>query len=172
MKKIPFISLRHIGVVIMLLILGLSAMAGEKSVGLRAGFVTKNNCPAAGLFFKYSFTERFRLASTFDYYFRHNNTDAYSININAEMPFKLIPERLSLYPLVGMGMTSWNVKDAVTKAKTFSDSTTRTTRMGINVGVGLDFYVTSSLKLGLECKYGWVKNYAAEITSLSIGYVF
>lgn len=171
MKKFPFINLRSVCIMFMLMFC-LVSVAGEKNVGLRAGYVTKNNAPSAGLFFKYSFVERFRVAATFDYYFRHNNTDAYSINLNAEMPFKIIPGKLNVYPLLGVGMTSWNVKNALVEARSYDDSTTRTTRMGVNVGVGVDFYVTSSLKLGLECKYGWVKNYAAEITSLSIGYVF
>ncbi len=170
MKKLSAIS-REL-VVILFLLLSATAYCGEKSVGLRAGYMTKNEAPTAGLFFKYSFSERFRMATTFDYYFRHNNTDAYSININGEMPFSIINRKLSVFPLVGFGLTSWNVKYNKGLTEKSDDSTTRKTRLGLNIGAGIDYYVTSTLKLGLEFKYGWVKHYSGEAVNLSIGYVF
>lgn len=170
MKKASKISLKII-FSLLIALFSLQVYAGEKSVGLRAGYITKNDAPTAGLFFKYSFSDHFRMATTFDYYFRHNNTDAYSININGEMPFSIIGNKLAVFPLVGFGLTSWNVKYPAGTGSS-DDTTTRKTRMGLNIGAGIDYKVTSTLKLGLELKYGWIKHYSGEAISLSIGYLF
>lgn len=171
MNKISAIAIK-IALCLFMTIISLQVNAGEKNVGLRAGYMTKNEAPIAGLFFKYSFSQRFRLSTTFDYYFRHYNTDAYSVNINGEFPFQIIPNKLKVFPLAGFGITSRNIKYSKRANELSDDSSTRNTGLGVNIGAGLDYYVTSTLKLGLECKYGWVKNYAGEAITLSIGYVF
>lgn len=151
------------------------AAKGEKSVGLRAGFTTTNNAPVAGLYFKYGFTDYFRLAPDLDYYFRHDNTDAFALNINAEFPFALGKgSNFNIYPLAGFNFTSWNTHNTISidMKSDSDDSSTRSSRMGFNVGAGVEYYATPTLKFSVEGKYGCIKHFDGGIITASIGYVF
>lgn len=147
-----------------------SANAGEKTVGLRAGYNTRAESAIAGLFFQYRFSPHFGIAPNVDYYFRHNDTDALSINLNTHFPFSLgAQSRAALYPLAGLNYTSWNYHfdDTVN-----DDVTTRVSRLGLNIGGGFEFYATQSLKLSFEAKATFIKQYTSGSFTLSIGYVF
>lgn len=145
---------------------------GEKSVGIRGGYTSKNRSATAGLYFQYSFNKSFRISPNLDYTFRHNGIDAYSINLNCHMPIALRSERIRAYPLAGLNYTSWNQINNADSYSSIDDSSTRTSRLGANMGAGIEYYATSTMKLALEAKYLLAKNYSSAIISLSIGYVF
>ncbi|MCM1484270.1 MAG: porin family protein [Muribaculaceae bacterium] len=145
---------------------------GEKSVGLRGGYSTTHNSPVAGLFFQYRFTEHFRLSPEIDYYFRHDHTDAYALNVNADIPISLGADSpVNIYPLAGLNFTSWNVHHPGSTDQS-DDTSTRTSRMGVNAGAGIEYYATPTLKFALEAKYAYVKHFDGAVITLSIGYVF
>lgn len=145
------------------------ALNGEKVVGLRGGVTTTHDAPVAGLFFSYRFTGHFRLASSIDYYFKKNSTDAFSLNVDANVPFALGSKgRFGIYPLAGASLTSWNFHNTADN----DDSTTRKVRLGLNFGGGLAFRPTEHLRLAFEGKYSYVKHYDGGIFTLSIGYIF
>lgn len=151
------------------------AESGEKSVGLRAGYTSTHNAPVAGLYFQYRFSEHFRLSPSIDYSFRHNHTDAYALNINVDVPFALGKNSpVNIYPLAGVNFTSWNVHNPATRdgEDITDDSSTRSNRIGFNVGAGVEYYATSTLKFALEGKYGYIKHFDGAFVTLSIGYVF
>lgn len=157
--------------IISLFPLNVNAAAGEKSVGLQAGYTTSHEAPVAGLYFEYSFSKHFRLKPAIDYYFRHDGVDAFAFNIDANVPFSLgLSGKFNIYPLAGLNLTSWNIKTH--NIEDGDDSTTRKNRLGINVGGGIEYYVSPTLKLAAEAKYGWVKHYDGGIFNISIGYVF
>lgn len=139
---------------------------GEKSVGLRTGYTTSNHSAVAGLYFQYAFSSRFRLAPDVDYSFRNRGQDAFSFNINGHFPLTDPSSRLTAYPLAGLNYTTWNIR---TNA---DDSRTRTDRLGLNVGAGVDYRVTSTLKLGAEAKFRWTRDYNSGVITVSIGYCF
>ncbi len=143
---------------------------GEKSMGVRAGYTTSNHSGVAGLYFSYAFSSRFRLAPDVDYSFRHNGTDAFSININAHVPVTVPQSRFTVYPLAGLNYTSWNLRERSTGD--YDDVSTRTDRLGINIGAGADLAVTPTLRLGFESKLRWIRNYNSGVFTVSIGYVF
>lgn len=150
--------------------LPLTVSAGEKTVGLRAGYNTRAEAPAAGIFFQYHFSNHFGIAPNVDYYFRHNGTDALSLNANAHFPFALTPtNRASFYPLAGLNYTSWNYHH---DDKVNDDVTTRVSRLGLNAGAGFEFRATPTLKLSVEAKATFIKQYSSGTFSVSIGYIF
>lgn len=151
------------------------AERGNKSVGLHAGFTTTHDAPVAGLYFQYRFTGHFRLSPSIDYSFRHNHTDAYALNINADFPFALGNDSpFNIYPLAGVNFTSWNVHypSARQGEELTDDSSTRTNRVGLNVGAGVEYFATPTLKFALEGKYAYIKHFDGGFVTLSIGYVF
>lgn len=144
--------------------------AGEKTVGIRAGYNTRATTAVAGVVFQYRFSRYFRLSPNVDYYFRHDGADALSLNANAHFPVASgVGGRLVFYPLAGLNYTSWNyhLDDEIN-----DDASTRVSRLGLNGGAGLEFYATPSLKLSLEAKATFIKQYSSGTFSLSIGYVF
>lgn len=143
---------------------------GEKSVGVRAGYTTSNHSGVGGLYFTYAFSSRFRLAPDMDYSFRHNGSDAFSINLNAHVPVTDPLARFTFYPLAGINYTSWNLHDISTGD--YDDVSTRTDRLGINIGAGASYAVTPTLRLGFESKFRWLRNYNSGVFTMSIGYVF
>ena len=143
---------------------------GEKSLGLRVGYVTRNESALAGLYFQYSFTDYFRLSPDIDYVFRHHNEDALDLNLNAHFPFRLgVSGRFSMYPLVGMNYTSWNLH---THDENSDDVTTRDSHLGLNIGGGMEYYITPTLKLNFEGKFQWTKRADTGVFLVGIGYVF
>lgn len=141
-----------------------SANAREKSVGLRGGYTTRNETGIAGLYFQYRFVDKFRLSANIDYAFSHRNVDAYLFNIDAHVPFTVAP-RFEVYPLAGFTFATFNHHNS-------DDSSSRLNRFGANVGAGAGFKVTSSLRLGFEAKYQYVKDFSAGVFAVSIGYMF
>ena len=140
------------------------ASAGEKSVGLRAGYTTRNETGVAGLYFQYRFIPRFRLSTSVDYAISHKNRDAFFFNVDGHAPFNIAP-KLELYPLAGFTFATYNQHNA-------DDSSSRVNRFGANVGAGAGLRVTSSLRLGFEGKFQYVKHLSAGVFTVSIGYMF
>ena len=149
-----------------------AATRGKKSVGIRAGYTTGNSSAVAGLYFQYAFSERFRIAPDADYTFRHEGTDAFSINLNAHVPFDLgTSRRWEVYPLAGLNYTSWNIHRR-SSLRDNDDSKSRVDRLGFNAGAGIGFHATPTLKFALEGKYRWTRHYNSGVFTLSIGYMF
>lgn len=152
------------------LALPVTTSAGEKSLGLRAGYNTRNESGVAGLYFQYAFSRHFRLAPNADYVFRNHGTDAFSFNINAQFPIAFdANERWAIYPLTGLNVISWNHRLNNTDG---THTGSRLTRLGLNAGVGLEYKVTRSLKLHAEGKFSLVRSYSSGVFNLGIGYVF
>lgn len=146
---------------------------GDKSVGIRAGFSSSNTSGVAGLYFRYAFSSRFRLAPDVDYTFRHKGMDAFSIDLNAHVPVTPAASRLTVYPLAGINYTSWNQHGTpADPSLDYNDVTTRVDRLGINAGAGADYAVTPTLRLGFEGKYRWTRNRSSCVLTVSIGYAF
>lgn len=150
--------------------LNAAAQHGEKTVGLRAGYSTRNESAIAGIYFQYRFSRYFRIAPNIDYIFRHRGTDAFSFNGNAHFPIALLPSKVNIYPLVGINYTSWNQR--ISGLDETDDVTTRSGKFGLNIGGGVEWYASPTLKLLFEGKFCWVNKYDTGALTLGIGYVF
>ncbi|MBD5185986.1 MAG: porin family protein [Bacteroides sp.] len=143
---------------------------GEKTLGLRGGYNTRNESGVAGVYFQYAFSRHVRLAPNVDYVFRNKGTDAYSCNINVHFPLYFgSSTRFDLYPLAGVNFISWNHRlnnsDGI-------DTSSRVSRLGLNAGAGAEYYCTPTLKLCVEAKCNFVEANTSGVFSIGIGYVF
>lgn len=132
---------------------------GEHTVGVLAGYNTRTESAVAGAYFQYRFNKYLRIAPDFQYAFAHNGLSSYEINGNLHVPFALC-SRANIYPLAGVSYQS---------LKTFEFSNNR---FGLNLGGGIDFLATKTLKLGVEGKYALLKDYSNAAFTISIGYLF
>ncbi len=141
---------------------------GEKSAGAKLGYVTKNQSAMAGVFFRYSFSDHFRLSPEIGYTFRHKDLDAFTVDVNAHIPFNFTGETVAFYPLAGLNFSSWN---RYYSADGINESSRRN-RFGVNVGAGFDLRCSNSIKLLLEAKYCLTKRYTTATISAGVCYLF
>ena len=130
---------------------------GQKSLGLQAGYITYNQSALAGIEFTYRFNRHLRLAPNVGYVFRHDNTDALMINLNAQVPIP-IGQKWEIFPLAGINYSSWNHHSGDTPGS-HDDVGTRVSRFGINLGAGIGMAVTPTLGLGLTADYILIKEF-------------
>ena len=144
---------------------------GEKTVGLTAGYHTYNQSGAAGVIFTYRFSRHFRLAPDATYIFRHHDTDALQLNVNAQVPF-MLGQGWDIFPLAGLNYSSWNRHGSLRLADDNHDVGNRTSRLGINLGAGANVTLSESLRLGISGRYTFVKGYNGAMFLASISYRF
>lgn len=144
---------------------------GQKTFGVRAGYATVSRAPMAGIEFSYAFSPHFVLAPNIDYVFRHNNLDGLLFNIDYNGPWCLSHDgRLYFYHILGINYASWSTRE--TDESDTDDVTTRFNRVGLDFGAGFSLYVTPTLRLSLQGKFNWIKNYNTGLFNLGISYVF
>lgn len=151
-----------------------NAAGHEKTFGVQAGYISRNQSAEAGLFFQYSVSRHFRPAMDATIAFRKQNRDALLVDLNAQMPF-VTGDRFEVYPLAGINFSAWSLHlpaEAKADGDGNSESTNRTSRFGLNAGVGAGLRVTNTLKLKLEAIYTANKSNNAARVSIGIGYTF
>ncbi len=142
---------------------------GEKSFGIRGGFVSRNTSATAGLQFTYAFSRHVRIAPSADVYFRHNNLDALAISVDMHFPVAM-SAKSAFYPIAGAAYTSWgrhNIAD-----ESMKDVTSHTNGLGLNVGAGVDFRTSESVRICLEARYTLMQHLPTAIVAVGFGYVF
>lgn len=163
--------LKSILLTLLLLLSASEALAqhekGRKSFGVGAGYVTRNNSATAGLRFSYCISPHLRFAPSIDYAFSNESTDGLIFNLDVQNPFQLgVSRRLWIYDLIGVSYTSWANKPVE------PDVTTRTNRLGVNLGAGLEYSIKPSLKISVEARLCAVKGYSSGLFMAGIAYVF
>lgn len=136
------------------------AQRGEKSLGVIGGFSTYNNGGYMGVDFQYTIVDHVRLAPDIAYSFRNEGKSAFILDVDVHFPFKLA-KGFDIYPLVGFAFNNWSYAGGGSAS-----------RAGGNFGAGLDFYLTSNLKLSLQGKYSVMNDTSGGFIGLGIGYVF
>lgn len=139
---------------------GANAQRGEKMIGIGGGYAGYNNGGYAKLFFQYGFSNHFRLAPEVGAIFSNGGKSGIEVSLDAHFPFRISPG-FKFYPLAGLTMNHWRLP---------SDS--KLTKAGADAGVGLDFYMTSSLKINFQAKYSIMKKTDGWFIDLGVGYVF
>ncbi|MDE6438807.1 MAG: porin family protein [Muribaculaceae bacterium] len=148
---------------------GAEGYAGEKSLGLLAGYNTYNHSAIAGFEFTYRFSRNFRLAPGVLYAFRNQRRDALMVNVNAHFPIPC-STAVTAYPLAGINYSSWNFRHF--DPATANDVTSRDSRFGLNAGAGVDFALRGNLRLGAEAYYTFIKSYSGAAVAAKIAYAF
>lgn len=183
MKRKTFIS----GVLFMTLILSFftptanAAQKGEKTFGVHTGYVSRNNSADLGLYFQYTFSDHFRLQPSADIIFRHHDREAFTIDLNAQVPIGFDSDKFSLYPFAGINFSSWNrhqpifefVPDEGEGQIIYEgNKSTRSNNFGVNLGAGFDLKISSTLKLSIEGGYTFVKRNSGVKVLVGLGYIF
>lgn len=145
--------------------------SGEKTLGVRTGYNTRNREPLAGIEFTYRFNRLLRLAPSAEYVFRRDGRDALMLNVNAQFVFPLAGARCNLFPMAGLNYSSWNYHPVATGNLT-DDVSSRVSHFGLNAGAGIDTNITGSLRLSLSGQYTFIKKFSGANINVGIHYRF
>lgn len=151
-----------------------SPYRGEKTMGLYGGYVSRNESASAGIFFQYRFARSFRIAPSAGYEFRHNGQDAVTIDLDFHTPFAIGGnDAVNIYPLAGVGYSKISVSGGDDlKRESRNSARQRSDRLGINLGGGVEYFASPTLRLAFEAKWRGRTDYSTGLFSLSIGYRF
>ena len=156
-----------------------AAERGEKTFGVRTGYVSRNSSADLGLYFQYTFSRYFRLQPAVDLVFRHRDRDAFSIDLNGQVPIDFSSEKFSLYPFAGINYSSWNrhFRDVDMPEYAYTENfneenSSRANRFGVNLGAGFDLKVSPTLKISIEAGYTFIKSNSGVRILAGIGYIF
>lgn len=160
-----------LGVIIAFCALCASAQVerGEKMLGVRVGYATENRSVDAGITFRYAIVPWVRIAPEIGCVFRNRHKDAFTVDLNFQVPFSFDSDKVDLYPLVGVAYNSWSTHYNDIDG---NDVSSRLNRIGANLGAGFDIRMSSTLNLGIEAKYTFVKTFTSLYLTASISYVF
>ena len=146
---------------------------GEKTMGIYGGYTTRNSSATAGIFFQYRFGKYLRIAPSAGYDFRNEGEDAFNIDLDIHVPVALNSRgSVNIYPIAGLGYANISRREDSRIARSSSDSRQSFDRFGVNLGGGLEYFASPTLRLALEGKWRGRHDYPTGIFSVSIGYRF
>lgn len=130
------------------MMLASTAMFAEKgatTVGVHGAYIIDSpNNIGVGANVGYEIIDNLRGVAEFDYYLKKDNVSYWDVNVGAQYLFKL-SDAFTVYPTAGIDLLGSKVSVAGYSA---SDS-----KMGLNIGAGVEYQLSSSLALKAEYNY-------------------
>jgi len=158
MKKLCFLA-----VMLLISLTTVFAQQGEKSIGVNLGYGSEIESLKLGVNFKYNFSDQFRVAPSFDYFFEKNHVTLWGINADANYLFN-VADGINVYPLAGLALIGASYSGILGNS---SD-----TELGINLGGGVDFRLTDEVDFNIEAKYQILDHWDQLVLSFGISYRF
>ena len=160
MKKIMMIA------ALMLMSIGAFAQEGKMAIGAQLGFASYDNYSPLGIGgkFQYEFVNNFRGEASFNYYLKKDNVSMWELNANVHYLFH-ITDQVTLYPLAGLTMLTAKVESADFGGIKTSASDTN---IGLNLGAGIEYPLSDTVKLNGEIKYQIVNDFDRPVISVGL----
>lgn len=145
MKKVLFVMC------MMLMSVSAFAQQGKMTVGVHGALLLQDNKNfGIGANIGYEVINNLRGVAEFDYYFKKDYTSGWEVDLNAEYLLRLADGMFTIYPLVGVNLFGQKFKyESISE----SDS-----KIGMNIGGGVEFKVIPSL--ALKCEYNYKTQYS------------
>ena len=144
--------------------LSLFSQAGEMGVGLNFGYGSRATLPIIGVNFSYGITDEVRVVPSFGGFLRQDGFRAWSLNTDFHYLFNVAPQ-INVFPTVGLTLAGWqsckqcgNVDDI--------------TRLGVNIGGGMDYLLNDRWRIGLVLKYSIVSGFDQFVPTINVMYRF
>ncbi|MDR1054383.1 MAG: porin family protein [Prevotellaceae bacterium] len=147
--------------IVALAVTGSYAQKGEKSVGLKLNYGSEMESFGLGAQFSYNIMDALRISPSFNYYFEHNDISLFNVDADAHYLFPFATQ-FAAYPLAGVTFQAW-------KHHILDDTKTR---LGINVGGGLQFDFLDDWRTFTELKYSIVNDVDQFVFSVGIAFRF
>ncbi|MCR4764554.1 MAG: porin family protein [Bacteroidaceae bacterium] len=114
------------------------AQKGFTSFGVNGNYDDLNGQFGLGVKLQYGFVDQLRGDLSTTLYFKKKGITMFDVNGNVHYVFP-VASKFNVYPLAGLNIAFFN-----------NDIPTR---LGVNLGGGLEYFVASNVKIGAEAKY-------------------
>ena len=143
---------------------------GHSSVGFSVGYGFDSEQASLGLDYRYCLSDAIRLNPGVTYLVKKDGITAWLVDMNAHYLVRLT-NQFAFYPLAGLSFSAWTLDGA---GDWFGDVKTSDTitRLGANIGLGGEVYVTREFTVGLEVKYNIIKDLDQALLGIRLGYNF
>ena len=138
MKKILMIAC--------MMIASMSAFAqqGKCTFGINGDYMVDDpNNLGFGVNMGYELIDNLRGVAEFNYFLKKDNVSYWNVELNAEYLFKF--GSLAVYPLAGVDLLGWKVD--------YMGQSTNDSKLGLNLGAGVEYQLSPSLALKAEYNY-------------------
>lgn len=167
MKKFLFMA------AMMLMSVAASAQDGKMAAGVNVNYgISDGYSPLGfGAKFQYEFVEKVRGEVSGNYFLPKNDAYIWDLNLNFHY---LVPlgEQANFYPLAGVSYMTSALCGDFKKLADAAGADTSDGNIGFNLGVGAEYFVSSSFKLNFEAKYQYVKDGDWVVLGIGAAFVF
>jgi opacity protein-like surface antigen len=119
------------------------AQQGKSTLGVHGNYMIDSpNNLGLGANYGYEFAENLRGVAEFDYFLKKDYVSFWNAGANVEYLFKLADGKMIFYPMAGLDVLGISWENGGSDSK-----------LGLNLGVGFEYPVSSSLSLKLEYNY-------------------
>lgn len=157
MKKILF--------TFVMLLVGMTSFAqqGATWVGVNVNYGMHSDYKNFGLGAKvqYEFVDNWRAEVAGNYFFEKDNVSMWDANLN--LHYLIHAGSLTIYPLAGFTLLGTSVDLGPLGSHSDSD-------FGFNVGAGIEFPISSGIKLNIEGKYQYVNDWDRPVFSAGLAF--
>ena len=113
---------------------------GDMSIGAHFGYIIDSpHNLGAGVNIGYMFMDHVRGVGEFNYFFKKDYASYWNVEANVEYLFH-VGDSFTVYPLVGLNLIGWTGGGT-------------DTRLGVDLGVGVEYPIASMLSLKAEFNY-------------------
>ena len=138
---------------------------GETAVGANLMYGSEIESMGIGPRFQYGILDQLRAEVGFNYFFEHDHTTWWEVNLNAHYLLAIRSNQLYFYPLVGLNYTMTKVK--------FPDAPSdEENHVGLNVGAGIEYEFTEHFGAIVEYRHTIVRKVDQGIIGLGVNYKF
>ncbi|MBO7602121.1 MAG: outer membrane beta-barrel protein [Bacteroidaceae bacterium] len=114
------------------------AQKGVTGFGVNGAYDDLNGQFGIGVKLQYGFINQLRGEVSGDFFFKKNDLSLVDVNGNLHFVVPVV-DKFNVYPLAGLNIAFFNHDIP--------------TRLGVNLGGGLEYFITDTVKIGGEAKY-------------------
>ncbi|MDR2138968.1 MAG: outer membrane beta-barrel protein [Tannerella sp.] len=138
------------------------AQYNRASVGARMGYAAEWETVTVGVDYRYHFHKDFRLAPSLTYMVRNRGMSAWYMDMDCHYVVE-VTDLFSFYPIGGAGLSVW---------RPHLFGLEGVTRLGLNVGLGAELWLSSEISAGMDMKYNITSRYDQALAAFRVAYHF
>lgn len=143
---------------------------GETAVGANLVYGSEIESLGLGARFQYGILDQLRAEVGFNFFFEHNHTTWWDVNLNAHYLLNLWNHQLYFYPLAGLNYSMTKISARTIDGEKFPSD--EENHIGINVGAGVEYELTDHFGVNLEYRHTIIRKVDQGVIGLGINYKF
>lgn len=151
------------------------SVKGDLAAGANVSYGTKDGFSNFGIGAKlqYNLTDAIRIEPSATYFLKKDYINMWDVNLNAHYLFP-VADQFTVYPLAGVGLVGIKAEYDGFEYDGYEieGASASETKIGFNLGIGGQYWMTENFALNLEAKYQIVSDFDRPVFSLGGVYKF